>query len=247
MNQNTKEVVIEFVENTTTTVRKKVRFDENVDFENPSEDLQELLVDKFLKCRPDSVEQTMTILHDEDVEDYRYRDVNYSDGVKKVPVYDEFVYMDKGLNPHSRECGTPKHKLARFEHLSQYNVQSVLYFGKVGDCIYPSYFQSYDYDGFIMFFSEKKEDLVSLWENKKIKSLLDSQVWINQTRYQLTKVFDFFEKGIPTKSMKEDSYIEGYETWIAVLGDIDDYRKFNFTPRNTILLGERDYASEEVA
>ena len=31
------------------------------------------------------------------------------------------------------------------------------------------------------------------------------------------------------------------------LGDFDDYRKFNFTPRNTILLGGRDYASEEVA
>ena len=41
-------------------------------------------------------------------------------------------------------------------------------------------------------------------ENKKIKKLLESQVWIKQTRYQMTKVFDFFEKGIPTKSMKDD-------------------------------------------
>ena len=47
-NNKTREVVVEFVGTTTETVKKKIRFDEDVDFENPSQGLKNLLFDEFL-------------------------------------------------------------------------------------------------------------------------------------------------------------------------------------------------------
>ena len=43
-----KEVIVEFEGTTTEIVKKKIRFEEDVDFENPSEDLKKLLFKEFL-------------------------------------------------------------------------------------------------------------------------------------------------------------------------------------------------------
>jgi hypothetical protein len=200
MKKNSKEVVVELVRNTTKTVRKLVRFDEDVDFANPSEKLQKLLAEEFLnpKREPPSVEETMTILRDVDMEDYRYRDINTSNGIETVPVNDELVYMRQ---EYWEDSPTPT--FAPFDFLSKRNVQSVLFFGKKQTEHGKTYFLRHSHEDFVMMFSEKKEDLVSAWKERKIKKFLDAQVWGSETRYQLRKVFDFFEKGIPTKRMKD--------------------------------------------
>ena len=222
-----------------------VRFDEGVDFENPSVELQKLLVKEFLNPKQErpSVEETVTILRDVDVEDYRYRDINTSNGIETVPVDDELVYMRQMYWE-----GSPTPKFAPFDFLSGHNVQSVLFFGRKQTEHGKTYFLDTGSEDFWMMFSESKEEMVSAWNERKIKKFLDAQVWGHQTRYRLKKVFDFFEKGIPTKIMKDEwSESGGSGTYVAVLGDMDDFRKNNFHPQNTILLDMRGYQREEVA
>ena len=52
--------------------------------------------------------------------------------------------------------------------------------------------------------------------------------------YHLSKYHILFEKGISTKKQREEG---GY--FMCILNDVDDFRKFNCTPENSIVLGER--------
>ena len=91
MGTNTdREVIVEFVGTTTETVKKKIRFEEDVDFENPSEDLKDLLFKEFLSQSYQKM--SMRILHDEDLSDYEFQESPHKKGTKE-PSKDHLVYM----------------------------------------------------------------------------------------------------------------------------------------------------------
>ena len=93
MGTNTdREVIVEFVGTTTETVKKKIRFEEDVDFENPSEDLKDLLFKEFLS--QSFQKMSMRIRHDEDLSDYEFQESCHTYGYgTKEPTDDHLVYM----------------------------------------------------------------------------------------------------------------------------------------------------------
>ena len=97
MKKTYKEVIVELEGTTTEIVRKKIRFEEDIDIETP-ESFKDLLFNEFLRPPPSYVggngkpfqKETMRILHDEDLNDYSFKD-----GEKKEPVDDNLVYMSE--------------------------------------------------------------------------------------------------------------------------------------------------------
>ena len=77
MKKTYKEVIVELEGTTTEIVRKKIRFEEDIDIETP-ESFKDLLFNEFLRPPPSYVggngkpfqKETMRILHDEDLSDY---------------------------------------------------------------------------------------------------------------------------------------------------------------------------------
>ena len=239
-----REVIVEFVGTTTETVKKKIRFEEDVDFENPSEDLKDLLFKEFLSQSYQKM--SMRILHDEDLSDYEFQKSLYTNR-EKEPTDDHLVYMKNSRIVDFTEGFSERYgllpKLGRWSHLSCKEVKSVLTVGSVPiESRYreenPShYFGDYDYDKDIWFFTKDKEEIRDMWENKKFKSIVESvPEGIRSARktYHLSKYHKLFEKGISTKKQREEG---GY--FMCILNDVDDFRKFNCTPENSIVLGER--------
>ena len=253
MGTNTdREVIVEFVGTTTETVKKKIRFEEDVDFENPSEELKDLLFDNFLRLShgrgtPQPFQkESMRILHNEDLSDYEFQKGHITNQ-EKEPTPNHLVYMKNSRIVDFTEGFSERYgllpKLGRWSHLSCKEVKSVLTVGSVpiesrNREENPShYFCDYDYDKDIWFFTKDKEEIRDMWENKKFKSIVESvPEGIRSARktYHLSKYHKLFEKGISTKKQREEG---GY--FMGILNDVDDFRKFNCTPDNSIVLGER--------
>ena len=133
--------------------------------------------------------------------------------------------------------------MGRWSHLSCKEVKSVLTIGGLS-LSRPSYgeydahiFGSDDYHKDIWLFTKDKEEIQDMWENKKFKSIAESvaggKTCLRKPEH-LSKYHKLFEKGISTKKQREEG------GWFkGILNDVDDFRKFNCTPDNSIVLGER--------
>ena len=239
MGTNTdREVIVEFVGTTTETVKKKIRFEEDVDFENPSEDLKDLLFKEFLSQSYQKM--SMRILHDEDLSDYSFKEVRYSDGVKKEPVDDNLVYMSE-----IDEYGEKRRNIqvCKGGHLISWGIKSILTVGKISIDKYfdtlPTYFSKYDSCDNDFWFNKDKEEIHDMWKNKEFKSMVEStrefypSVYPEWTEKQFRKYHKLFEKGISTKKQREEGGLI-----IGILNDVDDYRKEYCTQENSILIGK---------
>ena len=232
-NNKTKEVIVELVGTSTETVRKKIRFEEDIDIEHP-EYLKDLLCNEFLSQKYQ--ERSMRILHDEDLSDYSFKEVRYSDGVKKEPVDDNLVYMSE-----VDEYGELRRniKVCKYGHLISWGVKSVLTVGKQNhnQCPHFSKFDSCDNDS--LWFNKDKEEIHDMWKNKEYKSMVEStrkfypSVYPEWTEKQFRKYHKLFEKGISTKKQREEGGLI-----IGILNDVDDYRKEYCTWENSILIGK---------
>ena len=230
-NNKTKEVIVEFVGTTTETVKKKIRFDEDVDIEHP-EYLKDLLCNEFLSQKYQ--ERSMRILHDEDLSDYSFKEVRYSDGVKKEPVDDNLVYMSE-----IDEYGEKRRNIqvCKGGHLISWGIKSILTVGQISIDKYfdtlPTYFSKYDRcENEEIWFTKDKEEIFEMWENKKFKSMVESTHTSNVTEHQFRKYHKLFKRGISTKKQREEGGII-----IGILNDVDDYRKEYCTHENSILIG----------
>ena len=243
-NNKTKEVIVEFVGTTTETVKKKIRFEEDVDFENPSEELKNLLLDEFLRPSDNYgttkplQKETMRILHDENLSDYSFKEVRCSEGVKKEPSDDHFVYMHQG---NEYEGYKLKPKMGRWSHLSGWGIKSIITVGQMSTEKYFSlsnenpYFSEWDmFDNDEIWFTKDKEEILEMWKNKKYKSLVESTHGRGYTEYRFRKYHNLFEKVISNKTQRDKGGV-----FIGILNDVVDYRKFNCTPETSILIGKR--------
>ena len=249
MKKTDKEVIVEFEGTTTETVKKKIRFEEDVDFENPSKDLKDLLFGKFLS--QSFQKMSMKILHDEDLSDYEFQKIPYerSDGKTIEPTDDHLVYMKHSRIFDFKNKGMIEQygllpKLGRWSQLNRMGVKSILTVGSVySDRYYrmensKHIFGDYDTHNDIWEFTKEKEEIRDMWENKKFKSMVESvpeDIRSARKPYHLGKYHKLFEHGIATKKQKEESGI-----FMCILNDVDDFRKFNCTPDNSIVLGERN-------
>ena len=247
MGTNTdREVIVEFVGTTTETVKKKIRFEEDVDFENPSEDLKDLLFKEFLSQSYQKM--SMRILHDEDLSDYEFQKSLYTNR-EKEPTDDHLVYMKNSRIVDFTEGFSERYgllpKLGRWENLSSMEVKSILTVGSIQLDSYSRmenmshYFGDYDYDKDIWLFTKDKEEIRDMWENKKFKSIVESvPEGIRSARktYHLSKYHKLFEKGISTKKQREEG-----ETFLGILNDVDDFRKFDCNWENSIVIGLRHF------
>jgi len=237
MKKTYKEVIVEL--EGTTTVRKKIRFEEDIDIETP-ESYKNLLFNEFLRPPPSYVggngkpfqKETMRILHDEDLNDYSFKD-----GEKKEPVDDNLVYMSR-----VDEYGVIRRKIkvCKYGHLISWGVKSVLTVGKQNIETFPQYFSKYDSYDNDFWFNKDKEEIHDMWKNKEFKSMVEStrkfypSVYPEWTEKQFRKYHKLFEKGISTKKQREEGGLI-----IGILNDVDDYRKEYCTQENSILIGHK--------
>ena len=240
MKKTYKEVIVELEGTTTEIVRKKIRFEEDIDIENP-ESFKDLLFNEFLRPPSSYVggsgkpfqKETMRILHDEDLSDYSFKEVSYLDGEKKEPVDDNLVYMSEvdEYGEKSRNI-----KVCKWGHLISWGVKSVLSVGKQRFESFPQYFSKYDRcENDEIWFTKDKEEILEMWKNKEYKSLVESQPKEHlkeETVHRFRKYHKLFEKGIATKKQQEEGGVI-----IGILNDIDDYRKEYCTQENSILIG----------
>ncbi len=231
MKKTYKEVIVEL--EGTTTVRKKIRFEEDIDIETP-ESYKNLLFNEFLRPPPSYVggngkpfqKETMRILHDEDLSDYSFKD-----GEKKEPVDDNLVYMSR-----VDEYGVIRRKIkvCKYGHLISWGVKSVLTVGKQNHNQFPQYFSKYDScDNDSLWFTKDKEEIHDMWKNKDYKSMVESTYTKRVTEHRYRKYHKLFEKGISTKKQREEGGVI-----IGILNDVDDYRKEYCTTENSILIGQ---------
>ena len=242
METNTKkEVVIEFFGTTTETRNRKVkiRFEDDIDFENPSEELKDLLFGEFLG---NYQIKEMKILHDENLSDYDFQKPQYSVGVDKEPSNDHFVYMENGYryeNDHYWEGYELQPKIGRWSHLSCWGIKSIMSVCQIPTEKYFSmsngtpYFDEYSLTEFDdIWFTKDKDEIREMWKNKEYKSLVESSHG-KYTEHRFRKYHKLFEKGISTKKQKEEGGVI-----IGILNDVDDYRKEYCTWENSILIGK---------
>ena len=238
MKKTYKEVIVELEGTTTEIVRKKIRFEEDIDIETP-ESFKDLLFNEFLRPPPSYVggngkpfqKETMRILHDEDLNDYSFKD-----GEKKEPVDDNLVYMSE-----IDEYGQKRRNIqvCKGGHLISWGIKSILTVGQISIDKYfdtlPTYFSKYDRcENEEIWFTKDKEEIFEMWDNKKFKSMVESTHTSNVTEHQFRKYHKLFKRGISTKKQREEGGVI-----IGILNDVDDFRKFNCTPDNSIVLGER--------
>ena len=239
MKKTYKEVIVELEGTTTEIVRKKIRFEEDIDIETP-ESFKDLLFNEFLRPPPSYVggngkpfqKETMRILHDEDLSDYSFKD-----GEKKEPVDDNLVYMSE-----VDEYGELRRniKVCKYGHLISWGVKSVLTVGKQNIETFPQYFSKYESCDNDFWFNKDKEEIHDMWKNKEFKSMVEStrkfypSVYPEWTEKQFRKYHKLFEKGISTKKQREEGGII-----IGILNDVDDYRKEYCTQENSILIGHK--------
>jgi hypothetical protein len=257
MGTNTdREVIVEFEGTTTETVKKKIRFEEDVDFENPSEELKDLLFDNFLRLShgrgtPQPFQkESMRILHNEDLSDYEFQKGHITNQ-EKEPTPNHLVYMknsrivDYKHGDGWKERNRLLPKLGRWAELSCKEVKSVLTIGGLS-LSRPSYgeydahiFGSDDYHKDIWLFTKDKEEIQDMWENKKFKSIAESvaggKTCLRKPEH-LSKYHKLFEKGISTKKQREEG-----ETFLGILNDVDDFRKFDCNWENSIVIGLRHF------
>ena len=253
-NNKTREVVVEFVGTTTETVKKKIRVDEDVDFENPSQGLKNLLFDEFLRPSDNSgyhkpfQKESIRILQNENLSDYSFEEVRCSGGVKQSPTDDHLVYMKHSRTFDFNNKGMTERyglvpKMGRWSHLGSWGIKSTLTVGQMETEDYFSlsnenpYFGEYDCNKQKILFTKEKEEIYEMWKNKKFKSMVESQPTEHirgETEYQFRKLHNLFEKGISNKTMRELGGV-----FIGILNDVDDFRKYNGTPENSILIGKR--------
>ena len=233
MKKTYKEVIVELEGTTTEIVRKKIRFEEDIDIETP-ESFKNLLFNEFLRPPPSYVggngkpfqKETMRILHDEDLSDYSFKD-----GEKKEPVDDNLVYMSE-----VDEYGELRRniKVCKYGHLISWGVKSVLTVGKQNHNQFPQYFSKYDScDNDSLWFTKDKEEIHDMWKNKDYKSMVESTYTKRVTEHRYRKYHKLFEKGISTKKQREEGGVI-----IGILNDVDDYRKEYGTTENSILIGQ---------
>ena len=172
----------------------------------------------------------MRILHDEDLNDYSFKD-----GEKKEPVDDNLVYMSE-----VDEYGELRRniKVCKYGHLISWGVKSVLTVGKQNHNQYPLCFSKYDSCDNDFWFNKDKEEIHDMWKNKEYKSMVEStrkfypSVYPEWTEKQFRKYHKLFEKGISTKKQREEGGLI-----IGILNDVDDYRKEYCTQENSIVIG----------
>ena len=232
MKKTYKEVIVELEGTTTEIVRKKIRFEEDIDIETP-ESFKNLLFNEFLRPPPSYVggngkpfqKETMRILHDEDLSDYSFKD-----GEKKEPVDDNLVYMSE-----VDEYGELRRniKVCKYGHLISWGVKSVLTVGKQNHNQYPLCFSKYDSCDNDFWFNKDKEEIHDMWKNKDYKSMVESTYTKRVTEHRYRKYHKLFEKGISTKKQREEGGVI-----IGILNGVIDYRKLNCTPENSIVLGK---------
>ena len=231
-NNIVKEVIVEF--EGTSTCRKMIRFDNDVDFENPSEELKELLFNKFLRSQPFDKEK-MRILHDENLNHYAYEEP-YSDG-KSRPVGDELVYMDEEY--FFEDQSTKKvPNLGELSCLKGLGIKSSLSYIRIcPDNHFSSYFREGEVCDSVWFIKEK-EEIHELWKKKKFQSLVALTNYSHMHNKEVEKRFKMyhrnFEKDITTKKEEDSGGI-----FLLVLNDLEDVRKRNGTPENSIILGKK--------
>ena len=232
MKKTYKEVIVELEGTTTEIVRKKIRFEEDIDIETP-ESFKNLLFNEFLRPPPSYVggngkpfqKETMRILHDEDLSDYSFKD-----GEKKEPVDDNLVYMSE-----VDEYGELRRKIkvCKYGHLISWGVKSVLTVGRENPLQFPLYFSKYDSCDNDFWFNKDKEEIHDMWKNKEYKSMVESTHKPDVTEHRFRKYHKLFEKGISTKKQREEGGLI-----IGILNDVDDYRKEYCTNENSILIGQ---------
>ena len=237
MNKTDKEVIVELEGTTTEIVRKKIRFEEDIDIENP-ESFKDLLFNEFLRTPSPYVggkgksfqKETMRILHDEDLSDYEFQKSSHYKGTKE-PSEDNLVYMSE-----VDEYGEKRRniKVCRWGHLISWGIKSVLTIGKQNFNKFPQYFSKYDRcENDEIWFKKDKEEILEMWKNKEYKSLVKSTHGTGNTEYRFRKYHRLFEKGISTKKQREEGGVI-----IGILNDVDDYRKEYCTQENSILIGQ---------
>ena len=176
----------------------------------------------------------MKILHDEDLSDYSFKEINdYSDGVKKVPEDEHIVYMENGdkyKDPYFDgyyEGYELQPKIARGEYLIGWGVKSVMtvcqitkerYFSMSDE---TSYFDDFREGVDDFWFTKDKEDIREMWKNKDYKSLVVSS-HSDVTEHQFRKYHNLFEKGKSNKTQREEGGV-----FIGILNGLNDFRKYN--------------------
>jgi hypothetical protein len=205
----------------TQTIKTKIRFDEDVDIENPSEELIKLLRSELQSGHyHPSVKsisrKTMRIVDDESLSDYDDRDFWVSLNESNKPILRD--------SPEVVEWGTKcvlLHTRGTLErYIDSFSRQT---FRKDG-CSSLDIFNP-------IFFNKEKEEIYQMFLNKEFKSLSES-TFPKVGEYRMGKIYEIFQNRITEEEMKklDDSHRRNPSRGrgvfeILFLTDVKDYRR----------------------